>query len=223
MSRRQLVSQHCVCAWWSKLINAFKNFYTLPMNSAFCYSFLLFAVVAYFGSCSPHPPRVAQVQNLKQIIQIVHGLSTGLALRHSRKFHSSALRRGRAECDYSTERAFWSSICTPALQVAFTPTKWITYPVTEIHLRCSQAINGVLPHKWQWCWLCCNIQKIFVYTERADRSQWLEPVKVFDPNEIQVNLRVVVFILSTAMTQLAKTKMLRGKWSRLSGSATCET
>lgn len=122
-------------------INAFKNLPPLSMNSAFSGSSVLFAVVSY-KLCQLLPPRVAQVQNLKQSIQIVPGLSAGLVVRHSRKFHSSALCRGGAECDYTAEQAFWSSNCALALRVAFTPTKWITYLVTNIHLRCCRAING---------------------------------------------------------------------------------
>lgn len=113
-------------------IKAFKNLPPLSMNSAFSGSSVLFAVVGY-NLCQLLPPRVAQVQNLKQSFRIVPGLSAGLVVRHSRKFHSSALRRGRAECDYTGEQTFWSSNCTPALRVAFTPTKWITFrPQTSI-------------------------------------------------------------------------------------------
>lgn len=62
-----------------------------------------------------------------------------------------------------------------------------------------------------------------LYTSRADASQWLQPVKVFDPNEIQVNPRVVVFILSATVTQLGETTMLRGKRCRLNENSACET
>lgn len=120
-------------------LKAFKNFPPLSMNSAF---FCLICCSRLQTLLVTPPLRVARVQNLKQIIQIVSGLSAGLVVQHSRKFHSSALRRGRAECDYTAEQAFWSSNCAPALWVAFTPTKWITYPVANIHLRCSRAING---------------------------------------------------------------------------------
>lgn len=78
---------------------AFKNLPPLS-NSAFSGSSVLFAVVGY-KFCQVLTPRVAQVQNLKECIQIVPGLSAGLVARHSRKFHSSALRRSRAESDYT--------------------------------------------------------------------------------------------------------------------------
>lgn len=152
-------------------INAFKNLSPLSMNSVFSSSSVLFAVVGY-KLCQLLTPRVAQVQNLKQSIQIVPGLSAGLVVRHSRKFHSSVLAPGRAECDYTAERAFWSSHCAPALPVAFTPTKWISYPVVDCDapkqltapIRCIDNSGGDSAVKFKES-LC------FRYTQGADRSQ----------------------------------------------------